>query len=127
MVSGLFFAQKCKQEVPEETEVGPSGSQKESIGAVRAPLGSGSQPLLEVSIREAEAQPFEVLMQFLYTDKIQYPRKGQAGRRRCCGWGAFSTVRFVSVVLIGWLLLSLDGMTVLRYTAVFRNPECNVR
>ncbi|NXX44981.1 LZTR1 regulator, partial [Tricholaema leucomelas] len=34
------------------------------------------QPLLEVPIREAEAQPFEVLMQFLYTDKIQYPRKG---------------------------------------------------
>lgn len=37
---------------------------------------SGSQPMLEVSIREAEAQPFEVLMQFLYTDKIQYPRRG---------------------------------------------------
>uniref|UniRef100_A0A7N8YKJ8 Leucine zipper like post translational regulator 1 n=1 Tax=Mastacembelus armatus TaxID=205130 RepID=A0A7N8YKJ8_9TELE len=37
---------------------------------------SGTQPLLEVSIREAEAQPFEVLMQFLYTDKIQYPRRG---------------------------------------------------
>ncbi|XP_031426823.1 leucine-zipper-like transcriptional regulator 1 isoform X2 [Clupea harengus] len=36
----------------------------------------GSQPMLEVSIREAEAQPFEVLMQFLYTDKIQYPRRG---------------------------------------------------
>ncbi|NXK20255.1 LZTR1 regulator, partial [Arenaria interpres] len=34
------------------------------------------QPLLEVPIREAEAQPFEVLMQFLYTDKIKYPRKG---------------------------------------------------
>uniref|UniRef100_A0A8C4TKH6 Leucine zipper like post translational regulator 1 n=1 Tax=Erpetoichthys calabaricus TaxID=27687 RepID=A0A8C4TKH6_ERPCA len=34
------------------------------------------QPLLEVSIREAEAQPFEILMQFLYTDKIKYPRKG---------------------------------------------------
>lgn len=29
-----------------------------------------------MSIREAEAQPFEVLMQFLYTDKIQYPRRG---------------------------------------------------
>ncbi|XP_031804889.1 leucine-zipper-like transcriptional regulator 1 isoform X1 [Sarcophilus harrisii] len=38
----------------------------------------GGKPpfLLEVAIREAEAQPFEVLMQFLYTDKIQYPRKG---------------------------------------------------
>ncbi|XP_056677341.1 leucine-zipper-like transcriptional regulator 1 isoform X2 [Monodelphis domestica] len=33
--------------------------------------------LLEVAIREAEAQPFEVLMQFLYTDKIKYPRKGR--------------------------------------------------
>uniref|UniRef100_A0A8C3L0N2 Leucine zipper like transcription regulator 1 n=1 Tax=Chrysolophus pictus TaxID=9089 RepID=A0A8C3L0N2_CHRPC len=36
----------------------------------------GAKPLLEVPIREAEAQPFEVLMQFLYTDKIKYPRKG---------------------------------------------------
>lgn len=35
------------------------------------------QPLLEVTIREAEAQPFEVLMQFLYTDKIKYPRRGK--------------------------------------------------
>ncbi|XP_043924248.1 leucine-zipper-like transcriptional regulator 1 isoform X2 [Protopterus annectens] len=33
-------------------------------------------PVLQVTIREAEAQPFEVLMQFLYTDKIKYPRKG---------------------------------------------------
>uniref|UniRef100_A0A8C2CWI7 Leucine-zipper-like transcription regulator 1 n=1 Tax=Cyprinus carpio TaxID=7962 RepID=A0A8C2CWI7_CYPCA len=37
---------------------------------------SRGPPLLEVSIREADAQPFEVLMQFLYTDKIQYPRRG---------------------------------------------------
>ncbi|XP_063050891.1 leucine-zipper-like transcriptional regulator 1 isoform X2 [Engraulis encrasicolus] len=37
---------------------------------------SGSQPMLEVFFREVEAQPFEVLMQFLYTDKIQYPRRG---------------------------------------------------
>uniref|UniRef100_A0A803YPJ2 BTB domain-containing protein n=1 Tax=Meleagris gallopavo TaxID=9103 RepID=A0A803YPJ2_MELGA len=37
---------------------------------------ASGQPLLEVPIREAEAQPFEVLMQFLYTDKIKYPRKG---------------------------------------------------
>uniref|UniRef100_A0A671YE44 Leucine zipper like post translational regulator 1 n=1 Tax=Sparus aurata TaxID=8175 RepID=A0A671YE44_SPAAU len=43
---------------------------------VRAMKPSGTQPLLEVAIREAEAQPFEVLMQFLYTDKIQYPRRG---------------------------------------------------
>ncbi|KAK7933775.1 hypothetical protein WMY93_004671 [Mugilogobius chulae] len=41
----------------------------------RSDIVSGSQ-LLEVHIREAEAQPFEVLMQFLYTDKIQYPRRG---------------------------------------------------
>lgn len=39
---------------------------------------SGAPPMLEVYIREAEAQPFEVLMQFLYTDKIQYPRRGLA-------------------------------------------------
>ncbi|NXQ01949.1 LZTR1 regulator, partial [Vidua macroura] len=38
--------------------------------------GVVNPPLLEVPIREAEAQPFEVLMQFLYTDKIKYPRKG---------------------------------------------------
>uniref|UniRef100_A0A8D0AKV8 Leucine zipper like post translational regulator 1 n=1 Tax=Sander lucioperca TaxID=283035 RepID=A0A8D0AKV8_SANLU len=37
---------------------------------------TSNRPMLEVSIREAEAQPFEVLMQFLYTDKIQYPRRG---------------------------------------------------
>ncbi|XP_072455814.1 leucine-zipper-like transcriptional regulator 1 isoform X1 [Notamacropus eugenii] len=46
-----------------------------------APGVAGGKPplppsLLEVAIREAEAQPFEVLMQFLYTDKIKYPRKG---------------------------------------------------
>lgn len=41
---------------------------------------SGTRPpLLRVAIREAEARPFEVLMQFLYTDKIKYPRKGVPG------------------------------------------------
>ncbi|XP_038201003.1 leucine-zipper-like transcriptional regulator 1 isoform X1 [Arvicola amphibius] len=39
-------------------------------------LGRARPPLLRVAIREAEARPFEVLMQFLYTDKIKYPRKG---------------------------------------------------
>uniref|UniRef100_A0A0D9RKB8 Leucine-zipper-like transcriptional regulator 1 n=1 Tax=Chlorocebus sabaeus TaxID=60711 RepID=A0A0D9RKB8_CHLSB len=38
--------------------------------------GGTRPPLLHVAIREAEARPFEVLMQFLYTDKIKYPRKG---------------------------------------------------
>lgn len=49
-------------------------SQKETAGN-NVKMGR-PQPLLEVTIREAEAQPFEVLMQFLYTDKIKYPRKG---------------------------------------------------
>uniref|UniRef100_A0A8D0H4Z2 Leucine zipper like post translational regulator 1 n=1 Tax=Sphenodon punctatus TaxID=8508 RepID=A0A8D0H4Z2_SPHPU len=63
--------QKSKQEIEEERQGSP---QKETAGnnvSVRH-----LQPLLEVTIREAEAQPFEVLMQFLYTDKIKYPRKG---------------------------------------------------
>ncbi|XP_064029561.1 leucine-zipper-like transcriptional regulator 1 [Pogoniulus pusillus] len=63
--------QKSKQDVAEEGQApcpkdGPGGS----VRLCRL------QPLLEVPIREAEAQPFEVLMQFLYTDKIKYPRKG---------------------------------------------------
>lgn len=45
-------------------------------------LGGARPPLLHVAIREAEARPFEVLMQFLYTDKIKYPRKGLPG----LGW-----------------------------------------
>lgn len=63
--------QKTKQENSEESD--------EAGGSRDIPAGSrpsGTQPLLEVSIREAESQPFEVLMQFLYTDKIQYPRRG---------------------------------------------------
>uniref|UniRef100_A0A8C1SP00 Leucine-zipper-like transcription regulator 1 n=1 Tax=Cyprinus carpio TaxID=7962 RepID=A0A8C1SP00_CYPCA len=55
----------------QESEDSGSGSQKDSSGR-----SSRGPPLLEVSIREADAQPFEVLMQFLYTDKIQYPRRG---------------------------------------------------
>ncbi|ETE69141.1 Leucine-zipper-like transcriptional regulator 1, partial [Ophiophagus hannah] len=63
--------QKSKQEVNEEGQEVP---QKEMAGNnVKI---ARLQPLLEVTIREAEAQPFEVLMQFLYTDKIKYPRKG---------------------------------------------------
>lgn len=42
--------------------------------------GGARPPLLHVAIREAEARPFEVLMQFLYTDKIKYPRKGAVVR-----------------------------------------------
>ncbi|XP_053099564.1 leucine-zipper-like transcriptional regulator 1 isoform X1 [Hemicordylus capensis] len=63
--------QKSKQELDEEGQGTP---QKETAGN-NVKL-SRLQPLLEVTIREAEAQPFEVLMQFLYTDKIKYPRKG---------------------------------------------------
>uniref|UniRef100_A0A8C1SMZ1 Leucine-zipper-like transcription regulator 1 n=1 Tax=Cyprinus carpio TaxID=7962 RepID=A0A8C1SMZ1_CYPCA len=55
----------------QESDESGSGSQKDSSGR-----SSRGPPLLEVSIREADAQPFEVLMQFLYTDKIQYPRRG---------------------------------------------------
>ncbi|XP_043356651.1 leucine-zipper-like transcriptional regulator 1 isoform X9 [Dermochelys coriacea] len=63
--------QKSKQEIEEE---GQALSQNEGIcGNVKLCC---LQPLLEVTIREADAQPFEVLMQFLYTDKIKYPRKG---------------------------------------------------
>ncbi|MGH0168297.1 UNVERIFIED_CONTAM: hypothetical protein FKN15_054035 [Acipenser sinensis] len=65
--------QKVKQESVEE-EAAAAGAQKEvSGGSVKH---SSTQSLLEVTIRDAEAQPFRVLMQFLYTDKIKYPRKG---------------------------------------------------
>ncbi|KAL8179263.1 UNVERIFIED_CONTAM: Leucine-zipper-like transcriptional regulator 1, partial [Gekko kuhli] len=63
--------QKPKQEIDEEGQESP---QKEMSGS-NIKL-CRLQPPLEVTIREAEAQPFEVLMQFLYTDKIKYPRKG---------------------------------------------------
>nr|XP_013223390.2 leucine-zipper-like transcriptional regulator 1 [Columba livia] len=63
--------QKSKQDIEDE---GHATCQKDGIGG-NVKL-CRLQPLLEVPIREAEAQPFEVLMQFLYTDKIKYPRKG---------------------------------------------------
>ncbi|KAJ7426648.1 leucine-zipper-like transcriptional regulator 1 [Willisornis vidua] len=63
--------QKSKQDMEDE---GATPCQKDGIGG-NVKL-CRLQPLLEVPIREAEAQPFEVLMQFLYTDKIKYPRKG---------------------------------------------------
>lgn len=69
----IIFVQKTKQESSEESDEAASGSSRD-IPAGNRP--SGKQPMLEVFIREAEAQPFEVLMQFLYTDKIQYPRRG---------------------------------------------------
>uniref|UniRef100_A0A665X383 BTB domain-containing protein n=1 Tax=Echeneis naucrates TaxID=173247 RepID=A0A665X383_ECHNA len=65
--------QKSKQESNEESDEGATGGPRDIPAGNRT---SGTQPLLEVCIREAEAQPFEVLMQFLYTDKIQYPRRG---------------------------------------------------
>lgn len=67
--------QKTKQESSEESDEGATGGPRDIPGGNRP---SGTQPMLEVSIREAEAQPFEVLMQFLYTDKIQYPRRGSS-------------------------------------------------
>uniref|UniRef100_A0A3P9QGQ8 Leucine zipper like post translational regulator 1 n=1 Tax=Poecilia reticulata TaxID=8081 RepID=A0A3P9QGQ8_POERE len=62
-----------RQRQVRESDEGAAGGPRD-VPAGSKP--SGTQPLLEVSIREAEAQPFEVLMQFLYTDKIQYPRRG---------------------------------------------------
>ncbi|XP_029475633.1 leucine-zipper-like transcriptional regulator 1 [Rhinatrema bivittatum] len=59
--------QKWKEEMEEE---GQTAAQKPEAS-------SGSlKPMLEVTIRDAEPQPFQVLMQFLYTDKIKYPQKG---------------------------------------------------
>ncbi|XP_078083009.1 leucine-zipper-like transcriptional regulator 1 isoform X1 [Mustelus asterias] len=58
-----------QQKAKQETAVG-----EEIAGTNPKPTSSPLQ--LEVVIREAEAQPFEILMQFLYTDKIKYPRKG---------------------------------------------------
>uniref|UniRef100_A0A673Y3Q9 Leucine zipper like post translational regulator 1 n=1 Tax=Salmo trutta TaxID=8032 RepID=A0A673Y3Q9_SALTR len=68
--------QRIKQQENSEEggeEGAGAGGPRDIPGGTRA---SGNQPMLEVHIREAEAQPFEVLMQFLYTDKIQYPRRG---------------------------------------------------
>ncbi|KAK5871420.1 hypothetical protein PBY51_004304 [Eleginops maclovinus] len=60
--------QKTKQDSGEDSDDGAAGAPRD--------FPAGNRPMLEVCIREAEAQPFEVLMQFLYTDKIQYPRRG---------------------------------------------------
>lgn len=64
----LHNLQKNKQDNGEESDDGATGAPRD--------FSAGNRPMLEVCIREAEAQPFEVLMQFLYTDKIQYPRRG---------------------------------------------------
>uniref|UniRef100_A0A3Q2PGU0 Leucine zipper like post translational regulator 1 n=1 Tax=Fundulus heteroclitus TaxID=8078 RepID=A0A3Q2PGU0_FUNHE len=69
----FILGEKTKRESSEESDEGAAGGPRD-VPAGNKP--SGTPPLLEVSIREAEAQPFEVLMQFLYTDKIQYPRRG---------------------------------------------------
>uniref|UniRef100_A0A8C5SPP2 Leucine zipper like post translational regulator 1 n=1 Tax=Laticauda laticaudata TaxID=8630 RepID=A0A8C5SPP2_LATLA len=65
---------QAKERLKQVSEEGQEVPQKEMAGN-NVKMGR-LQPLLEVTIREAEAQPFEVLMQFLYTDKIKYPRKG---------------------------------------------------
>ncbi|XP_069789836.1 leucine-zipper-like transcriptional regulator 1 isoform X2 [Narcine bancroftii] len=61
----FILGEKTKQEIGVEAETAETN-----------PKMTGSLLQLEVVIREAEAQPFEILMQFLYTDKIKYPRKG---------------------------------------------------
>ncbi|XP_057601387.1 leucine-zipper-like transcriptional regulator 1 isoform X2 [Hippopotamus amphibius kiboko] len=63
------LAQKPDEEAAPAPREGPAAGAGVGAGAARPPL-------LRVAIREAEARPFEVLMQFLYTDKIKYPRKG---------------------------------------------------
>ncbi|OCU02165.1 hypothetical protein XELAEV_18007926mg [Xenopus laevis] len=63
--------QKFKQEPEDENQ----NSQQKTESACSQVKLSRSQPMLEVIIRDAEARPFELLMQFLYTDKIKYPRK----------------------------------------------------
>uniref|UniRef100_H2LV09 Leucine zipper like post translational regulator 1 n=1 Tax=Oryzias latipes TaxID=8090 RepID=H2LV09_ORYLA len=68
-----WLRKKILQAQDRQSDEGAAGGPRD-IPAGNRP--SGTQPLLEVFIREAEAQPFEVLMQFLYTDKIQYPRRG---------------------------------------------------
>lgn len=69
----IIWLQKSKQEKSEDGDEAATGASRDLPAGHRP---SGTQPMLEVFIREAEAQPFEVLMQFLYTDKIQYPRRG---------------------------------------------------
>ncbi|PIO23959.1 hypothetical protein AB205_0145700, partial [Aquarana catesbeiana] len=61
--------------IPDSEEECQSAQQKQENESGNAKLFR-SLPMLEVVIRDAEARPFELLMQFLYTDKIKYPRKG---------------------------------------------------
>lgn len=73
---------------PQKLEEEAAPASREAPGVA---VGGARPPLLHVAIREAEARPFEVLMQFLYTDKIKYPRKGLPGwGGRGTGWGAGS-------------------------------------
>ncbi|XP_010875038.1 leucine-zipper-like transcriptional regulator 1 [Esox lucius] len=71
---------RLRQKIKQQENGEEGGEEAAGTGVPRdIPAGtraSGNQAMLEVHIREAEAQPFEVLMQFLYTDKIQYPRRG---------------------------------------------------
>lgn len=67
---------ECPYLPPQKPEEEASLAPREASGAA---VGGVQLPLLRVAIREAEARPFEVLMQFLYTDKIKYPRKGLSG------------------------------------------------
>lgn len=69
----IICLQKSKQEKSDDGDEAAASASRDLPAGHRP---SGAQPVLEVFIREAEAQPFEVLMQFLYTDKIQYPRRG---------------------------------------------------
>lgn len=64
-----------QQENQDQEEDGQSVQQKQenTNGPQKT---SRCLPMLDVIIRDAEARPFELLMQFLYTDKIKYPRKG---------------------------------------------------
>lgn len=74
-------------------------------------MGRARPPLLRVAIREAEARPFEVLMQFLYTDKIKYPRKGLPGIWVMCttvgAWAAEPEVLLASQMCLRHKLATL--------------------
>lgn len=89
---------------PQKLEEDGALAPKEAPGSA---AGRARPPLLRVAIREAEARPFEVLMQFLYTDKIKYPRKGQPGV-----WVVWTRVGWAwaanpAVVLLGLLQMCL--------------------
>nr|XP_023415157.1 leucine-zipper-like transcriptional regulator 1 isoform X2 [Loxodonta africana] len=63
---------QARERLAQKLEEDASPAPREATGGA---VGGARPPLLPVAIREAEARPFEVLMQFLYTDKIRYPRK----------------------------------------------------